>query len=276
MYCRTRASSSPTVLTPEPGAQKLRPLIRRSCSNSRGIRTALFPFRKPRTNATLVLRGDTQAQMDVVGHRMPFQHRDATWTTQIPQDGPDLPPQPSVEDLPAVFRYDHDVVLPVPTHMGQALPLVQRLLLPAPRGLPGRKSLCLSPATARRIARSSTGLTARGRGISYYKSTTRHRARNKAKIEMPKLLTGLHSQICEHKSFPGNNLQRLLKKPRHSSRLCRAVVIKWNSSLFYRALGWKRASNYLISSTNNPMLKCGKKSFTKQSTFRRSRALFSR
>ena len=88
-YCRTRASSRPTVLTPEPGAQKLRPLIRRSCRNSRGIRTALFPFRKPRTNATLVLRGDTQAQRDGVGHRMPFQHRDATWTTQIPQDGPD-------------------------------------------------------------------------------------------------------------------------------------------------------------------------------------------
>src|SRR6187551_1695621 len=86
--------------------------------------------------------------------------------TQIPQDGPDLPPQPSVEDFPAVFRYDHDVVLTVPTHMGQALPLVHRLLLPAPRGLPGRTSLCRFPALARRIARSSTGLTARGRGIS--------------------------------------------------------------------------------------------------------------
>ena len=111
------------------------------------------------------LRWDAQAQVHVVGQRMPFQQLNATLTTQIPQDGPDLPPQPSVEDLPAIFRYDHDVALTVPTHRGQALPLVQRLLLPAPRGLPGRRSRCRSPAMARRIARSSTDLTARGHDI---------------------------------------------------------------------------------------------------------------
>ena len=60
--------------------------------------------------------------------------------TLIPQDGTDLPPQPPVENFPAVFRYDHDVVLTLPKHVGQALPLERRLLLPAPRGLSGRKS----------------------------------------------------------------------------------------------------------------------------------------
>jgi hypothetical protein len=126
-----------------------------------------LPFQEAEDKRHALLRWNAQAHVNVVGHRMPFQHLNATLTTQIPQDGSDLPPQPSVEDFPAVFRYDHDVVLTVPTHMGQALPLVHRLLLPAPRGLPGRKSLCLFPAIARRIARSSTGLTARGRGISW-------------------------------------------------------------------------------------------------------------
>ena len=35
------------VLTQYPFAQKCKPLIRRSFSNSRWMRTALFPFRKP-------------------------------------------------------------------------------------------------------------------------------------------------------------------------------------------------------------------------------------
>ena len=80
-----------------------------------------------------VLRWDAQTQVNVVGHRMPFQHLNATLTSQIPQDGTDLPPQPSVEDFLAVSRYDHDEVLTVPTDMGQALPLVHKLLL-LPRG----------------------------------------------------------------------------------------------------------------------------------------------
>src|SRR5512142_3074916 len=71
----------------------------------------------------------TQAQVDVVGHRMPFHQVDASLTAQLPQDHADLPPQPPVEDLPAVFRYDHDVVLAVPPHMGQVTPLVHRLAL---------------------------------------------------------------------------------------------------------------------------------------------------
>ncbi len=78
-----------------------------------------------------VLGRDAQAQVDVVGHRMPLHQLDPSLTAQLSQDHPDLTPKPPVEDLAAVFRYDHDVVLAVPPHMGQVLPLVQRLpLLP--------------------------------------------------------------------------------------------------------------------------------------------------
>ncbi len=42
--------------------------------------------------------------------------------------------RPAVEDIPSVPGYDHYVVLALPPHMGQALPVVHRLLLP-PHGI---------------------------------------------------------------------------------------------------------------------------------------------
>ena len=69
-----------------------------------------LPFQEAEDKRHAVLRWNAQTHVNVVGHRMPFQHLNATLTTQLPQDGPDLPPEPSVEDFPAVFRYDHDVV----------------------------------------------------------------------------------------------------------------------------------------------------------------------
>src|SRR6516165_1009027 len=115
-----------------------------------------------------VLGWDAQAQMDMIGHRMAFQELDAALATQLPQDQADPASQPPVEDLPTVFRYNHRVGLALPPHMGQALPLVHGLLLPAPPGLPGRRSLCFFEGNARRIARSSLGHTARGRGFRRY------------------------------------------------------------------------------------------------------------
>jgi hypothetical protein len=90
-----------------------------------------------------VLGWDAQAQVDVVGHRMPFEQFDSSLGAQLPKDWADLMPQPSVEDFPAVLRYDHYVVLALPPHMGQALPFVPKLLLPAPRGLPGKRSYAI-------------------------------------------------------------------------------------------------------------------------------------
>src|ERR1700722_9423773 len=98
-------------------------------------------LQEPDRMSHAVLGRDAQAQMDVVGHRMPFQQFDSSLSAQVPKNWADLVPQPSVEDFPAVLRYDHHVVLALPPHMGQALPFVHKLLLPAPRGLPGRRSL---------------------------------------------------------------------------------------------------------------------------------------
>src|SRR3954453_23552738 len=93
-----------------------------------------------------ILGRDAQAQVDVVGHRMPLHQLDPSLTAQLPQDHADLTPKPPVEDLPAVFRYDHDVVLAVPPHMGQVLPLVHRLAL-QPMG-PSPEDEPMSLATA--------------------------------------------------------------------------------------------------------------------------------
>src|SRR5579863_8423552 len=105
-------------------------------------------LQKPDRVRHAVLRRNAQAQVDMVGPRVPFQQLDSSLTAQIPKDRPDLMPQSSVEDFPPVLRYNHNVVLALPPHMGQALPFVHRLLLPAPRGLPGRRSLrfCLDNA----------------------------------------------------------------------------------------------------------------------------------
>ena len=101
-----------------------------------------LPLQKPDRVRHAVLGRNAQAQVDMIGHRMTFHQLDSTLTTQLAQDRADLPPQPSVEDFSAVLGYDHYIILAFPPHMGQALPVVHRLLFPAHRGLPGRGSLC--------------------------------------------------------------------------------------------------------------------------------------
>src|SRR6185312_14070659 len=54
--------------------------------------------------------------------------------------------KPSVEDLPAILRYDHDVVLAVPPHMGQVLPLVHRLVLQPIGAFPEDEPMSLATA----------------------------------------------------------------------------------------------------------------------------------
>src|SRR5512133_2366558 len=93
-----------------------------------------------------VLGRDAQAQVDVVGHRMPLHQLDPSLTAQLPQDHADLAPQPSVEDATPILRYDHDVVLAVPPHMGQVLPLVHRLPHQPERAFPEGEPMPLSGA----------------------------------------------------------------------------------------------------------------------------------
>ncbi len=76
--------------------------------------------------------------------------------------------QSAVEDIPPVPGYDHHVVLALPPHMGQALPVVHRLLIP-PHGIFLEEgAYAISRRFAPRIARSSSGRTAGGRGFSMY------------------------------------------------------------------------------------------------------------
>jgi hypothetical protein len=70
-----------------------------------------------------------------------FHQIDRLLTAQLPQDRTDLTTEPSVEDLPPVLRYDHDVVLAVPPPRGQVPPLGYRLSLQSEGAFPERKSL---------------------------------------------------------------------------------------------------------------------------------------
>ena len=63
-------------------------------------------------------RRDPKAQVDVIGHRVPFDQFDPFLTAQTPQDQTDLFSLATVEDFASVLRYDHDVIDAVPTHMG--------------------------------------------------------------------------------------------------------------------------------------------------------------
>ena len=61
-------------------------------------------------------------------------------TTQFAQSPADLSLQPSVEDFPAVLRYDHNMVLALSARLREVLPVVHTLLSPAPRGFSERKA----------------------------------------------------------------------------------------------------------------------------------------
>src|SRR5664280_2150870 len=87
------------------------------------------------------LRRDRQAHVDVVRLRLAFQQFHTTLPTQFSQNLSYLCLQLPVQCLPSVLRDDHHMVLAVPPHVGQALPLMHRLLLPAPTGLPRKESL---------------------------------------------------------------------------------------------------------------------------------------
>ena len=89
--------------------------------------------------------------MDVVGHRMPFQQLDPLLADRLSQNRPNLV-RNSVKHATPKLWYDHHVVLTFPPHVGKALPVVHRLLLPAPTGLPGRTAYADWQVHAPRIA----------------------------------------------------------------------------------------------------------------------------
>src|SRR4051812_4584838 len=104
--------------------------------------------------------------MLVAGHRMPFHQLDAPLSAQLPQDRTDPTTQPSVEDLPAVFRYDHDVVLAISPHTGQAPPLVQRLP-PQPDGASPEGEPIRNISSSLRSANCAMALLLVGSGLTH-------------------------------------------------------------------------------------------------------------
>src|SRR5499433_1978673 len=111
-----------------------------------------FPFQTPQRVGDAVLGRDTQTQMDMIGHAVSFHQLYAALAAQVSQDPTNLPPQFPVEDTLAVLWDDDDVILAFPPDMGQTLPVVHRVLLPVPAGLPGRRTYVSVVLLARRIA----------------------------------------------------------------------------------------------------------------------------
>ena len=97
-------------------------------------------FQKPHGIRHTVLRWDAQAQMNMVAHRMPFQQPNPFLFAQIPQDSAYRSPQLPVDDLPAVFRNEHHMILAFPTHMRQTLEILHTLFLPPNGAFPGERA----------------------------------------------------------------------------------------------------------------------------------------
>jgi len=98
------------------------------------------------------LRRNTQTQVDIIRPTMPFYQLHSSLAAQLPQDRADLPLQLPVEHpLPVLGDEDHGI-LAFPSDMGQTLPVVQRVLLPAPAGLPGGRTSAFEHQPARWIA----------------------------------------------------------------------------------------------------------------------------
>src|SRR5436190_19996679 len=132
-----------TMLTQYPTAQKCRPNIRRSRSSSRWMRTALLPLRNPTVFATLYFGAPRQAQVDVVGHRVPLDQLDAALPARVAQDPAHVAAQVAVQGRAAVLWDEDDVILAVPPDVGLTFPFAHRVLLSAMRpgrGLPGRRT----------------------------------------------------------------------------------------------------------------------------------------
>src|SRR5215475_7242840 len=97
-------------------------------------------FQKSERVGHAVLGGNTQTQVDMIGQAMPFHQLHSALAAQVPQDPPNLPSQFPVEYSLAVLRDDNHMILAFPSDMGQTLPVVHRVLLPVPAGLPGGRT----------------------------------------------------------------------------------------------------------------------------------------
>ncbi len=83
-----------------------------------------LPFQETDRVRDAVLRRDAQTQVDVVRLVISLDQLYSSLLTQLSQDSPHAPAQPSIQHLPPILRDDHNVVLAFPSHMRQAFPFV--------------------------------------------------------------------------------------------------------------------------------------------------------
>src|SRR5215472_6000226 len=120
MYSRITVSSRPTVDTKYPRAQKCCPtkfLFRSPYTRARWI--ALFPLINPITCDTAYLGGIAIIMCTWSGSRCPSSIFDPTLFLlgQLPQHFPQVPPQFSVQLLPAVLGDKHHMIFALPLRM---------------------------------------------------------------------------------------------------------------------------------------------------------------
>lgn len=121
-------------------------------------------FHKPDDERHCLFQGSFQAQVDVVGHCMPFEYLHSLLLTKVPQNSSDGTAEFAVDHLPPILGDEYNVVLALPTDVRQRFDIFHALYLLEPSGASWRQSVFYS----RRIGRAYQGRTAVGREFRTY------------------------------------------------------------------------------------------------------------
>ena len=122
-----------------------------------------FPFDETDDVRDRILRRDSQAHVDVIGHRMALQHFHTFLLTQSPKNLSDGTSEFPVNHFFAILWDEHHMILALPTDVRQRFKLFHMLFLLGLAGLSGKEHMF-----SRRIGRAFLGRTAGGRGFSKY------------------------------------------------------------------------------------------------------------
>jgi hypothetical protein len=122
-----------------------------------------LPFQKSNRICHAIFRRYAQAQVYMVIHRVPFQQPNALLFAKLSQDLAYCCPKSPKYYLLSIFRYEHHVILALPTHMRQTFKVFHTLFLLPIRAFPGGRAYPIQ--TARRNGLACQGRTAIGRGF---------------------------------------------------------------------------------------------------------------
>ena len=96
-----------------------------------------LPFQKSNRICHAIFRRYAQAQVYMVIHRVPFQQPNALLFAKLSQDLAYCCPKSPKYYLLSIFRYEHHVILALPTHMRQTFKVFHTLFLLPIRAFPG-------------------------------------------------------------------------------------------------------------------------------------------